>query len=173
MKINKRYLPYLKRLLWLTAVTTVAVVVFNELAFKIYGEDRDRAPTVIELVIPDGTAEKVARGESEPSIPDELNFILGDVLVVINEDSQTHELGPVLVPAGSRGALSLDNSDEFTYSCSFRPNRFLGLSVQPPTDFITRLEGIFFSVPATVSVLFLYSLLVRPIKPEDTPASVE
>ncbi|MDH3944720.1 MAG: hypothetical protein OEV06_11555 [Anaerolineae bacterium] len=165
--IDKKYTPYVRRLLLITVISTLVIGLINEAVFITLNEEWDRDSQIVELVIPAGTAEKVARGEEQPSIPNELSFILGDELVVINEDEVAHELGPVLVLPGGRGSLVLDDSDEFTYSCSFRPNNYLGISVRPPTNFLTRLEGVFFAVPATVAVAFLYSLLLRPIKPFD------
>ena len=59
----------------------------NEVAYVLLHET-SRAPKVIEIVIPNGTAEQVARGEAPPTIPDSMYFVVGDTLVVKNNDWQ-------------------------------------------------------------------------------------
>lgn len=158
---------YIRRLIFIVALCTIGIFSINEFAFLLVNKEQDRAPTTIEFVIPEGTAEKVARGEEVASIPAEMIFIVGDVLLITNNDTEGHELGPVFVPPGSSARMKLDEADKFAMSCSFRPSKYLGLTIKEPTDLITRLEGLIFSVPATVAVVFLYSLVLRPISLHD------
>ena len=137
----------------------------SEIAFRVMEHNIDRAPQVIELTIPPGTAEKVARGESVPTIPEEMVFVLGDVLVVHNEDSVSHELGPVLVPPGTSGSLPMDEADKYSVHCSFQPTEYLGLEVKEPTTWLTRLIAIAFAAPATAVLVFLYSIAIKPVTP--------
>jgi hypothetical protein len=162
MKIGG-YSQYLRRFLIILVAATFLLWAISELVFIFLNENTDRAPQRIELVIPEGTSDKILAGEEVDSIPDEMVFILGDELVLINQDVAGHELGPLFVPPKSSASLKLDEADQFAISCSFRPTKYLGLDVKEPTNAITRLEGLLFMVPSTVVVAFLYSLLVKPI----------
>lgn len=141
-------------------------VALNEVTFFFLRETA-RTPQVIELVIPEGTAEKVARGEAPPTIPDSMTFVIGDTLVVKNNDIKDHELGPLWIPAGSSASLSLDAAASYAYSCSFQPGQSFGLDVYEPLTLSTRLYGIFFSgVPLGVMIA-LYALIMPAKKKKE------
>ncbi|HLA88745.1 MAG TPA: hypothetical protein VJL10_12030, partial [Anaerolineales bacterium] len=76
----------IKRILISLLIGLVIGTAINETTF-IFLRETARAPKVIELVIPDGTAERVARGETPPTIPDSMTFVVGDTLLVKNDDS--------------------------------------------------------------------------------------
>jgi hypothetical protein len=154
------------RFLLLLVVSIALVWIGSEAAYLLQKDVGDRAPKVVQLVIPPGTAEKVAVGEPVPSIPEEMSFVVGDVLVVKNEDETEHQLGPLWVPANSSASLALDEVNNFAYQCSFQTTRYLGLNVRPPTTFLTRLQAVFLAAPATAAFLFVYSLLVFPLQPK-------
>jgi hypothetical protein len=136
----------------------------SEASFAFLKSEAGRAPARIELLIPSGTADKIARGQSEESIPLNMVFVSGDVLVVKNEDSETHTLGPLLIPPGTSASLNLDQADNLAVSCSFQPSQYMGLDVREPVTFITRLYGLFFAgVPLGV-LLGVYSFIVWPLK---------
>lgn len=136
----------------------------SEASFAFLRSEAGRAPSRIELVIPAGTAEKIARGEAQEAIPLNMVFVSGDVLVVKNEDNQTHTLGPLLIPAGASASLSLDQAENLSMSCSFQPSQYMGLDVREPVTFATRLYGLFFAgVPLGV-LLGLYSFVIWPLK---------
>ena len=161
------------RRLIITLLIALGVVwIGSEVAFYFLKENTDRAPDQIELVIPAGTAERVAAGESVPSIPDEMVFVLGDTLVVKNEDSIDHTLGPLWIPPRSKASLLLDTADRYAYSCSFQPSQYLGLNVKQPTSWQTRVTALGYSVPATTVFLFIYSLVLWPIKPKTKSGQV-
>jgi hypothetical protein len=147
-------------------ISLTLVWIGSELAFYFLRENTDRLPEQIELVIPPGTAEKVAAGEPIPSIPDEMTFVLGDTLIVKNEDSVNHELGPLWIPPRSKASMVLDAADRYAYSCSFQTSRYLGLNVRQPTTWKTRLLALGFTVPATTAFFFIYSLALWPINPD-------
>lgn len=155
--------PYLKRLVVLIIVISIAMLAINEITFIILNENIDRAPMRIELLIPLGTAEKVSKGEEVASIPEEMVFILGDVLVVNNQDTSSHELGPIFVPPGTSASLALNEADRYALACSFRPSKYLGLTIKEPTNLMTRITGLLFAVPPTVTIVFLYSLVIKPL----------
>ena len=138
----------------------------NEISY-VFLHETSRAPKVIELVIPNGTAAQVARGESPPTIPDSMFFVVGDTLVVKNNDSVHHELGPLWIPAGSSASLSLDDAQSYAYSCSFEPHQTLGLNVQEALTIGTRMYGLMLSgVP--VGILLAVYTLVMPAKKKES-----
>lgn len=159
------WLRYVKRFFIVLALSTLAVWAISELGILVQNESAARAPETVELVIPAGTADAVAVGQEAPGIPDELSFVLGDTLLVRNRDDVAHTLGPLLVPARSSATLTLDQPENFALTCSFKPSRYLGLDVRPPTTTRTRLLALAFGVPPTAALLFVYSLLVYPLPP--------
>lgn len=158
---------YGKRFLLVLLISTLAVWLISELGILIQNESAARAPETVELLIPAGTAAKVAAGEEAPGIPDELSFVLGDTLLVRNQDDVDHTLGPLYIPAGASAMLTLDEPENFALTCSFKPTRYLGLDVKPPTTWETRLTALAFGVPPTAALFFIYSLAVFPIAGPD------
>jgi hypothetical protein len=156
--------PYVTRLAAIVFISVAVVAIVNEGGYLLQKEKTDRPPKTIQLLIPAGTAERMAAGEAGPAIPDRMVFVMGDVLEVKNEDSMAHQLGPIWVPPGTTGRLDLLEANKFTYSCSFAKSRFLGLDVRPPTTLGTRIAGMAIAAPPTVAILFLYSLVAFPVK---------
>jgi hypothetical protein len=159
------YRPYLVRLAIVLAISVALALIFNEVVYRVQKERTDRAPETITLTIPAGTAQLVQAGQDTPSIPEEMVFVVGDVLEVKNEDSVSHQLGPIWVPAGSTGRLVMERPENLAYECSFQTSRYLGLDVRQPTTFGTRLVALAVGAPAVATLLFLYSLLVFPVRP--------
>ena len=157
---------YVKRFLLIFLASVIGVWLLSEIAFGFQKADTDRAPTTVEITIPAGTADRVAAGESVPSLPEEMVFVIGDVLLVHNQDNVTHELGPVLVPQNSSASIPMEFADSFQYSCSFQPSKYLGVEIVEPTTWETRILAILFAAPPTSLIVFLYSLAVRPIEVE-------
>jgi hypothetical protein len=150
--------------LLILAGSVLLVWLGSELAFNTIKDRFERRPEEITLTIPNGTAVRVAAGVEEPTIPDELSFVVGDTLVVYNDDDEAHELGPLFIPAGASASLVMDDASVFEYTCSFRPTSYLGLTVREATSLNVRLIAIAYVSPATAIIIFLYSLAVKPIK---------
>lgn len=147
-------------------VGLILALVFNELTFRFLRTEAARGPQVIELVIPPGTADLVARGEDNLSIPADMTFVVGDTLVVRNQDDVNHQLGPLYIPAGSSASLTFDAVQNYAYACSFQTGRYLGLDVREPLTPGTRLLGTLFAGLPLGALLALYSLVAWPIKKE-------
>lgn len=156
----------LRRFLVILIISAAALFAVSEITFRMQPYNIDRAPKTIEIVIPAGTADKVAAGETIPAIPQSMVFVLGDVLVVRNEDNVLHELGPHLVPPGASASVPMDMAENFSYSCSFSGSSYLGLDVKEATTWKTKVLALAFSAPATAVVIFLYSLAVKPLVEE-------
>jgi hypothetical protein len=166
---KQAFRPYIVRFLVMLGISTLLVAAISEVSFRIQVSqgDPDRAPQDIELTIPVGTAARIEQGEAVPALPDEMVFVLGDVLVVKNEDNVPHELGPMLVPPNSSASMPMDQADNLSLSCSFQPSNYLGVQIKEPTTLFTRFVGIAFAVPATLVMLFGYSLIAYPVKKPD------
>lgn len=145
-------------------VSTLAVIVISEVGIRLQRENSARAPKTVELTIPAGTASKVEAGLEAPGIPNEMTFVLGDVLLVHNLDKVGHSLGPLLIPPGAKASMPLDQADNLSLSCSFTASNYLGLDIIPPTTLSTRLTALGFAVPPTAAMVYVYSLLAFPIK---------
>jgi hypothetical protein len=148
-----------KRVLVSLLIGLLFGIALNEVTFYFLRETV-RAPKVIEIIIPAGTAEKVARGEAPPTIPDSMTFVVGDTIVVKNNDTEDHELGPLWIPAGSSASLPLDAAASYAYACSFQPAQTFGLDVYEPLTLATRLYGVFFSGVPLGIMIALYTFVV-------------
>jgi len=133
-------------------------------------QTRDNARQIV-LTIPPGTAERIAAGEDTLTVPSTMTFVEGDLLIVRNEDSVSHQLGPVWVPPGSSGVLEVGAPNNYTYNCSFQKSKAFGMEVLPALTGSTRLEGVLAMGLPTSLMLALYSFLVFPLKTRPSPAS--
>jgi hypothetical protein len=138
--------------------------VLSELSFYFIGDKTSRAPQEVEFIIPAGTSEKVALGES--ILPKEQDFVVGDTLVVRNEDTVSHSLGPLFIPAGSSASLKLDQPENLAYTCSFQPSKIFGLTVREALTINIRLQGILLAGIPMGFLLALYSLVAWPLEPK-------
>ena len=147
----------------------VVAIVINEFTFFFLKSESGRAPTHIELVITAGTADRIAKGEPNPSIPSNMVFVAGDTLVVKNLDVVDHHLGPLFIPSGTSASLTLSDANSYTYTCSFQPSQVFGLDVQEPVTSATRLYGILFAGLPLGMMLGIYSFVIWPLKPKVQP----
>lgn len=157
-----------KRILISMLIGLLLGVVISEIPF-IFLQETARPPSEITLVIPNGTAELIERGEQPPTIPENMSFVVGDTLIVKNEDVLDHKLGPLWIPANSSAQLSLDQEESFAYECSFQPGKYLGLQVNQPLTTATRIYGMLYVGLPLGIMLALYSL-VLPSKKEHAAA---
>ncbi len=131
----------------------------TELSYQLLKRE-NRAPQRVELVIPAGTAEEIAQGEAPPDIPRDMTFVVGDTLVIVNQDSTAHQLGPLWIPAGTSASLNLDSKQNYAMECSFQPTRIFGIDVREPVTLTTRLTGIFFAGLPLSALFATYSLVI-------------
>ena len=57
-----------------------------------------------------------------------MTFVEGDLLIVRNQDSVSHQLGPVWVPAQSSGVLEVVTANNYSYACSFQEDQVMGIT---------------------------------------------
>ena len=158
-----------KRILYSMLIGLLLGVAISEIPF-IFLRETARAPKVITLVIPRGTADQVSRGEQPPTIPETMSFVVGDTLVVKNEDAKDHKLGPLWIPANSSAQLSLNQEESFAYECSFQPGQYLGLDVHEPLTAATRVYGMLYAGLPLGVLLALYSIVMPTKKKENAAA---
>ena len=162
--MGKDFPLYRKRLIIVSLIAFVFVALINEGSHFLLKEKTDRAPEVIEIVIPAGTADRVDAGETVPTIPSEFVFVIGDTLMVSNEDSVPHELGPLWIPSGSSASLMMEDANKYTLGCTFQPSRYLDFDVRSRTTISSRIKAFALATPPTAVFLFLYSLVIFPLK---------
>jgi hypothetical protein len=161
----------LQRLAISLVLAMIIILGVSELVYRLQREDTSRPPQVVELLIPQGTGEKVANGEAMPGIPEEMIFVVGDTLLVRNEDQVDHELGPLWIPAGKTASLSLGKVNALAYSCSFQPSKYFGLTVKEATTWSSRLAALGYGVPPLAMFFLVYSFVLFPVKPSGGEAS--
>lgn len=157
----------IKRSILLLILAGIIMFAISEGVYLLRKDRISRSPEVIELTIPLGTAQQVEQGRVVSDIPREMIFVVGDVLVVHNKDTEPHELGPLWIPPLRSASLNLDNASEYSYSCSFTPSKYLGLTVQEATTWKTRLLALWYGVPPLFMFFLVYSFLIWPINKEE------
>ena len=152
-----------RRFLVSIALGIAIAIGINEFTFIFLKSDAGRGPQRIELIIPSGTADRISKGELNPSIPTNMVFVAGDTLVVKNQDDVNHRLGPLFIPAGTSASLTLNDANNFSYQCSFQASKVFGIDVQEPVTSSTRIYGILIAgIP--LGVMFaIYSLIIWPL----------
>jgi hypothetical protein len=136
----------------------------SEASFQVLTQGESDSREEISITIPKGTAERIRNGYSVPSIPENIVFYEGDRIVVNNEDTENHQLGPIWVPPGSQGVLNLQNSDNYSLTCTFQPGKVMGIEVRPKITSYVRFQGLLaIGLPSGV-LGFLFSLIIFPIR---------
>lgn len=164
--------PITQRMLAALALSLLLAWAMSEAAFWLLRDSSDHVPGRVVLTIPAGTAAQVAEGQAVPALPPDLVFVAGDTLVVQNNDSVSHQLGPVWVPPGASASLALSEPNKYSYACSFQPSRYLGLDVRSRVTLRTRLIAVLLSGPPMGVLIGLYSLLIWPVRRPALPAAV-
>lgn len=166
MKKKNRFRPYLIRLVVIFLISLGIVIAFNEIAYYMQKDDYDRAPMTVQLVVPEGTAERVKAGQDDLELPEEMVFVIGDTLEVVNQDTVSHQLGPIWVPPNSTGKLVMEDIGKLAYSCTFSTTQYLGLDIREPTTLGTRFIALTFAAPTMTALIYIYSLAAFPIEPQ-------
>lgn len=161
---------FARRFFILLLVSIVAVLLFSEGFYRLIRTDSERPPQTFEITIPSGTAERIAAGDPGPDIPNTV-FVVGDTLLVHNQDSVSHELGPVWLPPNTSGTLALGEANDFIYNCSFQSTQYLGLTVRQATTWTARLSALWYGVPPILMFLLVYSFLFFPLKKDEDGGS--
>jgi hypothetical protein len=158
-----------KRIVFSMAIGIVMGVAISEFSF-IFLREAARPPQDVILTIPAGTAEKVARGEQPPSIPLDMVFVVGDQLIMVNEDNVDHKLGQLWIPANSSASLALTEEQNMAFECSFQAGNYFGLDVRQSLTLGTRVYGgLYAGIPLGI-LIAVYSFVIPTKKNENAPA---
>lgn len=158
-----------KRIVFSFLLGLVLAAITTELSYALLKKE-NREPMVVELTIPAGTAELIRAGEAPPEIPKDMRFVVGDTLKVINQDSENHQLGPLWIPAQSSASLKMETEENFMYECSFQAGSYMGVTIQEPVTWRTRISGIFFAGFPLGMMFAVYSGLVGTKKKKEDHA---
>lgn len=80
-------------------------------------------------VIPDGTADRIAAGEPVAILPAALDVDVGEVIRIVNEDTEGHFVGIFFVGAGETVTQRFASPGEFVGNCTVHPSGQLTLTV--------------------------------------------
>lgn len=158
----------IQRILYAMLAGLIFGLVFSEATFLFLGQTA-REPKVVQVTVPAGTAELVARGEQPPSIPKDMTFVVGDTLEVVNHDNVDHQIGPLWIPSGTSASLVLGQPESLAFECSFQAGNYIGLDVREPLTLYTRIYGIFFAGIPMGILLSIYMVILPSKKKNDAP----
>jgi plastocyanin len=89
------------------------------------------APSSYGVVIPSGTGKRIASGFHLYLIPEDLQLHVGDTLVVVNDDTQVHEVGPFFVRPGETMRHTFTEPGKYIGACTFHPAGEVSIEVFP------------------------------------------
>ena len=136
----------------------------SEVSFQLLTSSTERENEDLFIEIPEGTAERIKKGLPVPTIPESMVFFEGDRIIVQNNDLVSHQLGPVWVPSGSSGILTLEKPQSYSLSCTFQPTQIMGMEVRPRLTNDIRFQGILaIGLPSGV-LIWLFSIVLYPIE---------
>ena len=80
------------------------------------------APEAVEIVVPEGTAERLRAGEDVVVMPTRLELDVGQTLVIRNEDVEDTSVGPYSVGAGKTLSIKYGQPGSFEGFCPVSEN---------------------------------------------------
>ena len=155
---------FLVRLGLSLVLSTALILGISEGYYLLTRDTTSRAPETIELVIPVGTAQSILLGQSVIGIPKNMIFVMGDTLIVRNQDSVAHELGPLWIPAESSASLVMEKASDQAIRCSFQTTKYMGMTVKDAVTWKSRLGALWYGVPPMLMFMLVYSYLFFPMK---------
>lgn len=86
------------------------------------GDEGDDGPQQYVVDIPEGTSDRMARGEAVELIPSTLELDVGDTIVIVNNDARPQEVGPFNVRAGETLRYTFDRAGTYLGNCTVHPS---------------------------------------------------
>ncbi|RIK08324.1 MAG: hypothetical protein DCC49_08950 [Acidobacteria bacterium] len=111
----------LGKLLLIGAALTAIVVLFIVLLTPADEKTSQSTGRIHSFVVPAGTGERLDRGEVIEIVPRTLDVKVGDTLIIRNEDSRTHTVGPVVVRAGETAEQNFTRAGVVEGECTVHP----------------------------------------------------
>ena len=97
-------------------------------------------------------------------------FVVGDTLVMVNEDNVDHKLGQLWIPANSSARLELNEEQNMAFECSFQAGNYFGLDVRQALTLGTRIYGSLYAGLPLGILIAVYSFVIPAKKNENAPA---
>lgn len=119
---DERPASQLGKLLLIGAALTAIVVLFLVLLSPEEKKANEQGGRTHTFVVPAGTGERLDRGENVEIVPRTLEVKVGDSLVIRNEDSRTHTVGPVVVRAGETAEQNFTRPGVVEGECTVHPD---------------------------------------------------
>lgn len=112
----------LGRMLLIGAALTVIAVLFIVLLAPREKQESEQIGRTHSFVVPAGTGERLDRGDKIEIVPRTLEVKVGDSLIIRNEDSRTHTVGPVVVRAGESAEQNFTRPGVVEGECTVHPD---------------------------------------------------
>ena len=119
---------------WITVAGFVVAAVLIVAVPLVASRFVEPSGTTHTFVIPSGTADRVAAGEEVTIIPSDLRIRLRDRLVVVNEDSTTHQVASIVVGPGERVETRFSEAVSLSGFCSLHPSGRITIEVDGTVD---------------------------------------
>ena len=84
----------------------------------------------ILITIPPGTASNVARGQPARSVPTHISARVGDTLLLVNDDTADHMLGPFYISSHQTVSVPLQRAGTYRGTCVLQPNHHFTIVVR-------------------------------------------
>ena len=87
----------------------------------------------LTFVIPAGTAARLKANEPLQVVPSPIHLTLGirDILVLTNDDTAIHQLGPIILGSRQTYRIPFRKPGRFQYACSLHATGTLTLVIEP------------------------------------------
>lgn len=119
-----------RRRRWAVVMTALLVAAGVALLVVALRPSPERAGVDHEYVVPAGTGARLDAGEHVEVIPNRLELLVNDRLVVRNDDSRDHIVGPFAVRAGETVRYRFSRKGTFIGACTIHPSGDLAITVR-------------------------------------------
>lgn len=116
----------------LLAAGGLVVLAAGGAALVLDGPEQERRPgRLVSVVVPSGTAARIAAGRPVRAVPSRIVARAGDTLRLVNRDRASHTLGPFLVGPGETMTSHLARPGTYTGDCTAHPTQKFAIVVRP------------------------------------------
>ncbi len=111
-------------------IAVMLAAVFGAVIWAVAGGNSREAET-IAIVVPAGTADRIAGGEKVNVMPTRLEFRVGDMIRIRNDDDVEHSVGPYQVKAGQEMVLRYGAPGTYEGYCPLSEGERYEIVVKP------------------------------------------
>lgn len=117
--------------LFVLIATPVLLILSAVLVWVVVSRDADREPATIQIVVPAGTQDRLDAGEQVVVMPTRLEFRVGDMIRIRNDDDVTQSVGPYVVEAGEEMVLQYGAPGVYEGYCPLSNGERYEIVVEP------------------------------------------